>query len=350
MAAGDFSASTLLRANVRLATMFKSPNTAITEYNEPAMTARALLTNQTASVDPVLEGSKCVGVKAWFIRTSAIGEVSAPADCTTPGGNEAETVGQNYDSEVIFHGAGTAKDERCNNEVEFVEESAAIMRRLIAAARKKLNTLSIQRLAANAQVNLDPNLDQNWDPTTESPRILVPQADFTWDNLGEFEAVVANNKFGEHFYVSGRNFYHDWWKGNYERLNDDGKAAFAAYADQNFFFDLRDMDTVVGNRSTFAVDRNSYVFWNQHSSPSTPTLKDDDTWVWVVPDPELSYVKNGRLVPLMYEIEMKKTCVGRTTLYYRQLSYKFYLRLIGGLRTAPVGPANEKGVLQFKAA
>jgi hypothetical protein len=350
MAAGDFSGSTLLRLNVKLEEMFAMPNTSMTEYNEPAMSARALLASQRANADDRLIGEDCVGVRAWFQRTSAIGEVSASTDCTTPGGNESETVGTNYDSEILGHFAGTAKDSRCNNELSFIDESANVIRRLIAAQRKKLNTTIISRLAAGAQENIDANIDATWDATTDAPAILVPSADFTWDSLGEFLAVAANNKFEETLMLSGRNFYNDWWKANFERLNADGPAGFAAYQASGIFFDLRDLDTALGYKGTFAIDRNSYIFWNTMYSTPTPTQISETKWVWTVADPELSYVKNGVLTPVMYEIEMDKTCSARTTLGKLQFTYKFYLRLIGGFKLAPTGPNDETGVLLFKSA
>lgn len=345
-----FTASVMPRLNVRLSEMFLSPNTAITEYNEPAMSARAVLMNQTARADERLTGNKCVGINAWFYRTSAITTVSAPSDCTTPGGNQGDTIGQNYDTEVLANAAGTVLDNRCNNELEFVEESALAIRRIIAVLRKTLNSTIITRLAAAAQVNLDTGIPASWDDTSESPKILVPGTDMVWENLGEFEAVVANNLFGDHLWLSGRNFYNDFWKAQYTRFNDSGKAEFQAYQDHKFYFDLRNMDAVLGEKDTLAIDQNSYIFWNTTFSTATWTQIGEDKWVAVIPDPELSYMKNGRLTPVLYEFEMEKLCSGRNSNTQLQWSYKYYGRLVGGFKQAPTGPNSEKGVLLFKNA
>ena len=351
MASGDFSTSVLQRLNVEFEEMFNEPNTARTEFIQPAAVAKALLENQTATADERLESDKCVGVKAWFIRASSIGAVSASTDCTIPGGNEAETVSKNFDSAPLAHAAGTAKDHRCNNEVNFIDESKIVLKKIVTDLDRQTNELAIARLAAASQVNLDTGIDPNWDDTTESPRILVPQADFTWENLGEFNALVANNNFGNHFWISGRNFYKDYWQATMRTFNDNERSNLKGYESVGgMYFDLRDLDRLMTWKSSFAVDENSYLFWNTATGSSTPTMVDTNVWEWLVPSPVLTYNKNGRMVPVMYKIEMQKTCLTRTSLGDRQYSYKYYGRLVGGLEWAPTGPNGEKGVLQFKAA
>lgn len=76
------------RVNVMLANMFANPSGVNSHLNQPAVMANALLQSQTATASPILEGGKCVGVKAYYIDSSAIGDVSTPTDCTTPGATQ----------------------------------------------------------------------------------------------------------------------------------------------------------------------------------------------------------------------------------------------------------------------
>lgn len=337
------------RLNVRLNEMFPQPNMAFADLNTPVMAAEGLLTNQRARADARLEGDKCIGVKAYFLRTSNIGTVALSTDCTTPAGNPALTVSKNFDTAEIAAAAGNATDARCDNEVNFLEESTAVLAACVSRCRTALDQLLITRTAANAQVNLDPGLPVTWDDTTASPRILVPKADFTWDNLGEFEAVINNNKFGDFLLLTGRNFYNDFWKSNFQRLNDNERAAFAAYSTFKIYFDIRNMDTTLARRSTLAVDRNSYLFWNTVFSSSTPEEVDADRWVWYIADPYLKYSKNGVLVPVLYEVEVTKTCVDRTAIGQLQFQWNYYVRVVGGYEFIPPGANGEKGVLEFQA-
>lgn len=346
-----FTASTMNRVNVNLARMFTNPLTN-SDNNVPAMTAKAILNNQTAMADPVLEGGICVGVKAYYISTVNIGTVSAPSDCTTPGGNQADTLSKNYTSAPYAHSAGSAIDSRCDNEVSFIEESTRVLAKLIANTRKQLNVKIIQTLDTNSGVNIFTEANEIFDLTASSPRIEVPSTAMTWDNLGYFNVLAENNNFTAPIMISGAsNFWGEWWKSNYQRFNNNEAGIYQAFADQNFYFDTRDLDQTVGRKTTFAVDRNSYIFWNTTFSTPTPTEfsfgSNGKKWVWTIADPELTYSKNGTQVPVLYELEVEEACSSRNTLSQLVKTYKYYVRCVGGFEMAPVGAFSETGVLQF---
>lgn len=346
-----FTASTMNRVNVRLNAMFAEPSTAQTEYNEPAEVLKWLLANQTATADPILQGDKCVGVKAWFVRTSGITTVATPSDCTTPTGNPAETLSKNFTTEVFTGSAGIANSLRCDNELDFIEESAAVLRRLITVARKKLNETVIGRLAANGQSNIDLGIPDFWDGTSSPGKILVPATDFKWEMIGEFDATVKNNNFGQYAMVNGRsNFYQDAWVQSYLRSNADGPAGSLAYGDANMVFDIRDMDVLIGQKQTLAIDLNSFIFWNTTFSPSTPTQMFDEKWMWTVADPEVNVRVGNQLAPLLYEVEMERTCTGRNANSQLVYQYKWYVRPVGGFGFVPQGPEGETGTLIFEKA
>lgn len=350
MASGDFGASAIVRANRKLTDLIAGPNTAMTEYIEPAESAKFILGNNLARAEERFEGKKCVGIKAWFLRTSTTTNVTAPTTCTTPSGNQAETVSANWDLERLVHAGATILDHRCDNEVDFTDEMAMQMKRMMALMRKGINGIVINRLAAAAQANLDEGIPTTWDDTTETPKVLVPIAELDdWGTLAEMEAMAANNNFSQSLILSGRNFYKDNWKAQFERLNADGKAGFSAYAAQNLRFDLRDLDKTLGYRGTLIVDRNSYVFYNSPVYGAAPVEMGDNKFVWNVTDPEFSYLREGRLVPITYEVEMQKTCSGRDTLGRLIYTYNVYMQLVGTFRTIPTGPNGEKGTLVVKA-
>jgi hypothetical protein len=348
-----FSASVINRVIVESNRMFATPNATDAGTQEPAIAANFLLRNQRARVDEVLTNGQCVGVKAWYFRTIGIESVESPTTCTTPTGNPAATLSVNYDTGAIAHAAGYVTDARCDHDMDFfARESAAVIARLLAVVRRDSNEYIINALAASAQANVSDFLPDTWDDTTNTPRIDVPDEDFTWENLWAFHAVAANNFLGpDHLMLSGTNFFGDAELQKYLRLNDDGRAGAAAYGDLNMAFDIRQMDGVLGRRSTFSIDRNAYVFWNTTWSSAAPTFNwaaGNEKWTWTVADPMLMYWRNGSLVPVMYEVEMTKTCVDRidatTQLQYR---YDYYVRLVGGFETVPAGNAAETGILEF---
>jgi hypothetical protein len=133
------------------------------------------------------------------------------------------------------------------------------------------------------------------------------------------------------------------------RMNEGERAAFLAYNGYDLYFDERDLDIHIGQRTAFIIDSNSYAFWNTYRSPATVTLWDSITGlhVWSQPDPILRWNKNGVQTPVVWEMEMQKTCTGRTATGYPQFTYKISGRLLGGFITAPLGPNLESGILQF---
>lgn len=349
MAAGDFSASNLLRAQVRLSEIFRDPNSSDTQFDQPYVVGNTLTTNQTATMSEIMENGNCVGIKAYYMRGNT-SEPSAPSDCVTPSGPQAESLSQNYDNTVLVRRAASIQDNRCNNEFEFEEEMARQMRLLIIEMRARFSVLATTRLASWTQVNLDPGIPTWMDDTTESPRILMPDSRANWTSVGEMEATASNNRLGEKFFISGRRgFFQDRWEADFRARNDNERSNLAAYQSAGGWYqDIRNIDATLGYPAVFAVARNNYVFWNTHRSTPTPVMVSDNKWVYTVPDPEWKYVKNGRLVPVVYEFEAAKLCVERGDLDYLRFQWNLYGRLQGGLERAPTGPNGEKAALQWK--
>jgi hypothetical protein len=354
MAAGDFTASALQVGQIRLGEMFATPNIAQTELLKgSASTARALLAKNKSRTVPRLVGDKCVGVEAYFLRPHAESGIdfATPTTCTTPCGDESETVKGTYDTVVLAEAQGKVLDNRCDNLVNFGEELAIVQAHMMSQMRFEFNTVvAIPTLSAATQANLDTFMDATWDGTTNTPRITIPAADFSYERFPEFMAVAANNNFGDFFFVSGRLFYAKDWFAGINRNNEGFRDQAIAFGQQEMFFDLRDLDQTMTRKTVFAVDANSYAFWNTVRNTPTPQLQNTDTgrkWVWVQADPILTYMRDGRMVPVLYEFEMQETCVGRDEQKFQQNSYCLYGRLLGGLEFVPTGPNGEKGALQF---
>lgn len=352
MAAGNFDASAMQVAQVKLQQMFADPNITHTEFQRgEAASARALLARQTASIHPILKSDKCVGVDVWYYRPSAadsLSQVDGLSGCALPTSTEDESAKVTYTTDIIASASAKLKDNKCNNLAEFQEELMWQQRHIMSELRYQLNrTKIIADINAAAQENLDTMIPASWDDTL--PRIVVPTADFTYSNLNEFRIVAENNGFGDFFFLSGRFFNDDHWMAMLNRMNETQRNQALAWANREIYFDTRDLDQVMTKKTAFAIDRNSYVFWNTFRSSSAVTLVDTENQVfqWSMADPFLVWMDNGRTVPVVYEFEMQKTCSARDTHGFRQYTYNLWGRLIGGFEFAPEGPNSETGVLEF---
>lgn len=355
MAAGSFTASQIQEAQLRMSAMFADPNTSKTEWQQgEALSARALLPRQTARTLERLTSGICVGAEIWFVRPHAadLAEENWPAsnDCEVPAGQQAETVKQDLTTDILAYANATLKDNRCDNFISFQEEFAEQAGHLMARLRRQLNNnVVLATLDANSQTNLDTLIPSTWDATTDAPLIVAPSDDFVWSNLNVFRRVAMRNGFGNFFFLSGELFNDDTWLAMLNRMNEGERAAYLAWNTRQIYFDERDLDLYMGQRTAFAIDTNSYAFWNTYRSPAVATMIDTNLQksVWAQPDPILTWNNNGRQVPVVWEMELQKTCTGRDAQGFDQNTYQMSGRLLGGFVTAPAGPNSETGILQF---
>jgi hypothetical protein len=296
-------------------------------------------------------GDKCVGVDVWYVKPSAadvLSQVSGLSGCAVPTATEDESVKVTYTTAVIAASSAKLKDNKCANLVDFQDELALQIRHIMSENRRKLNREKvIADLTASAQQNLDTMIDASWDDT--NPRIIVPTAAFSYDNLNEFRIVAENNGFGEFFFVSGRLFNDDKWMAMLNQANETYRNQMLAWANREIYFDTRDLDQVMTKKTAFAIDRNSYIFWNTFRSTPVPTLVDTENqrYQWAVADPILQWMDGGQPRPVVHEMEMLKTCTGRDSHGFPIFTYTLWGRIIGGFEFAPAGPNSETGVLEF---
>lgn len=352
MAAGSFAASEMNVAQVKLEAMFADPNTARTEMQRgEAAASRALLMRQTATSTPILTGDKCVGADVWFYRpgaADATSQVDGLSGCAVPTAVEGETVKVTLETSVLAASSVKLKDNRCDNLINFQEEFMWAQRHVLSENRHKLNTaVIIPGLTAAAQDNLDTMISSTWDDTLA--RIIVPTADFSYKNLNEFRIVAKNNGFSDFFFLSGRLFNDDHWMSMLNRLNETERNQALAWADREIYFDERDLDVTMTKKTAFAVDVNSYIFWNTYRSSSAVTLVDTENqrYQWAITDPFLTWNDGGRQKPVVHEMEMVKTCTGRDAQGFAQYTYTMWGRILGGFEFVPEGPNAETGVLEF---
>lgn len=351
-----FTASQIQEAQLSLDKWLADPNTALTEWQRgEALSARAVLKRQTAQTLPRLVSNQCIGAEVWFYRpgAAAVAEEDWPAtnDCDVVAGAEGATVKKDLTTSILAYSSGRVLDHRCDNLLDFTQEFQRQVAQIMAENRRQINNnVVLATLDSATQANLDTMIPSTWDYTTDTPLIVAPPDDFSFENLNIFRRVAMRNGFGDYFFLSGELFNDNVWMAGLNRMNETFRNQALAWAQNDISFDERDLDVFMGQRTAFIIDRNSFAFWNQWQSPTVATLIDtaNQVYVWSQPDPILTWMKNGREVPVVHEFEMVKTCVARDAQGgYRQFRYDISARIIGGFATAPLGPNLESGVLQF---
>ncbi len=347
-----FTASALQVAQERLDNIYAQPSISTPEMLEgSAATARFMLANQRSRTVQRATNGECVGWEGWYFRPAAEehADTTAPSTCDIPSGSQGETLKGEYENAVLARTDDVVQSNRCNNLLTMAEEMEKQVMHMMVKLRKRLNRgIIIPGLTAAAQTNLDTFINSTWDYTTDAPRILVPETEFTFENLNEFNIIADNNNFSDYFWVSGRLFNDNRWMAMLNAANETYRNEARAWAEQQIVFDTRDLDQAMTKKTAFAVDRNSYAFWNY--SPYTSEAREiyDRHWVWAQADPILQWNFNGRLVPVMYAFEMKEACEERvSSTEVHRSTIRLYGRLVGGFEFAPAGPDSETGVLEF---
>lgn len=327
------------------------------EFMRPATSAKTVLENLTHRSVPVFRNGKCVGLQVLWLKDcnddAVVSDTAPVVACDIPAGAELASDKKTYEPDLFINDTRSASDDLCANYYEFVDTSAATLKRLITTIEQKLNVQTIAFLKANAQVNAD----TGGAGTIAGTQTGFPAASFGPDLLAEISAYAATNRISDYRILSGRNFYNSVFNAQYRRLNDDQRNQGAAYDNAGIAFDLLDLDTTAAIPSTFVFNPDCIGFFNKTWSSFTPELVDPklNKWAYKIASPNLRYRysanENGRLVnrlqPVEYEVEYEKVCTGRDSLGKPVYMHTYLVRFIGSLFTAPGGCNDETGILHF---
>lgn len=361
-APGEFNESLALQVQENLETMFPNPTMVEAEFRHPVMTAKVYLENHGAVANEILEmgadsnGEDCEGVKLYFLRSENEGVdysgtvADETLDCEVPVGQELYTDGKVYKNNMVIRKGFRVLDSECRDDMDYAMKVAKGQQKAMLEIRKEINNRLITFLSTSAQPNLDDDIPAEWDDTTAPPRIRIPKANFEWDLLGEIETNAMINDIENFHILNGRNFKQQVWQSDYSRLNVDTREAAAAFNDYNLHWDVKNIDRVLGRRATLLFDPNMFAFWVTNYGSTTPNMVKDNHWEYTVADPELRYMRNGQLVPVMYQVELSMKCIGRTKGQGRlRWAHDWMVRVIGGYDKAPTGLKGQTGVIEYEA-
>lgn len=372
MAAGDFTASARNRLQALIDTI-ATAGPAEYENNYQVESIRTVLEKQQILPQPITTGNDCIGFDIHWIKSGADtltyngtaqqGEGYLEQTCDLASGLEAESDSLTYSDNVRVISTVDVDDNLCANTIDFARLSAWQLNKAMLRIRKALNVRIVNFLNSNAQVCLDSgvtsidNGNGAWAINADTITIELPTADAKDpDALALVDSVILNNNFyGEYFLLSGRfNWYQQVYNANFRNLNDNERNQLAAYNAHNMFFDVRDLDSTLTGKNTFAVDPWAYAIWNRvYSAGTEPSQVDSDAgalWEFYIEDPILRIKQeDGSFAPVRYEVVYQRVCQGRNANTKHNFIHRFEVKFLGGIAVAPEGAGGETGILKFKA-
>lgn len=364
MALGDFSAADKCTFILtRLREMF-SQRVVEDDTLAPLVTAKSVLENQgmNALFGPG-EVAGCIPKKVYWNADCDFepdyNDVTAEAlGCEVPSGAEDEGFSKEYNTNMFVSKTTRFAEQECNNDLFFVDRSAERIFAAIRAVRKGLADNIAAFLVANAQVN-------TW--ATGPGTIVGTTTEFgatdfsSLDLVFTLEQIAQQNQVMNLKMVNGKNFQVLARTAEFGACcEDQGSRNKSGLF--NMQFDPW-LDAAVGSDTTFLFDPTRIGFFSHadylNNAPQRiggyVTEADalgkvvvEETSVFGVNDPELSFLLNGTLVPLRYDVEVVKKCVGRQlTGIARKYIFDYYVSLRAMLDTAPTPCHAGTGILHF---
>lgn len=315
--------------------------------NAPHLLLKCILENQGMKLIPEYNAhGKCVGYRVWYEQdcNRESQKYSAFPDsigCDIPTGGESEISHCDYTENCVITAGRSLKDGDCASPMYGINRSASKIQVIIESLREGLAASMSNHLFANAQPN-------NWQGTYGN--IVGNQTEFTGAQFNDLklmyhlDMIAKKNCLKDYKIVNGDNFWECFMKAIDGKCCGDAsdRTRLTRYP---MFFDAN-LDEYLNRNSTFLFDPSCIGFHNrvkyENSAPVKlhTTADGGELYGFSVPDPEckwLSIDENGneRLIPIRYDIEYKKKCIGRENGEIRY-SHDFFGTFTGAQHMAPI--------------
>lgn len=333
----------------------------ISELTTSIVSGQAILMNQDPNLTVLSSGNgigqKCVAAQAAAIRMCDIAvEETLTQTCAITTGAELGSEAVDMTKEILAKLNFSVLDRECHNAFSFAEKvaygSMVTKAKLEVALSKKL----ITRVASIADAP-----DEDWYDSTpgtvNGDSYDVNQADFKADLIADIRAASGITHMNNPIILSGQNLYNDTFLAQFKGAaccDNDGVLLNNPY---QIYFDLNNVDSTLGQRTTLAIDRNAVLFWsapdhvlnvftNGMFEIGVPQLMLSDTYIWLDTLPRLTYMANGQVQPIYVDVRAKRLCEGSGA---QSLSYGWTFEYIvrGSLTTNLANCDDRQGVLKF---
>lgn len=333
----------------------------ISELNTSIVSGQAILMNQ----DPNLQvlgsgngiGQRCVSAKASAIRACDLDvEVATTQSCAVSTGAELGSEVLDMTKSNLVKIQFSVLDRDCHNAHSFAEKTAYASMVAKAKLEVALSKVLITRISSIADTP-DADWFDSTPGTVNGDSYDVIQSDFGADLIADIRAASAITKMNSPLILTGQNLYNDTFLAQFKGVACCDNQSVLLNNPYQMYFDLHNVDSTVGARTTFAIDKNAILFWSapDHATNTfadgsfvvgSPTPMLSDTYVWLDTLPRLTYMANGTMQPIYIDVRAKRLCEGSgvASVAYGW-AYEYIVR--GSLTTNLPNCDDRQGVLKF---
>lgn len=367
----DFTPTELKEIQLKWDTVFNGNRINIPLKADP-VTAAVVLEKQTAEVNEILVKGRCKGFEVGFLESDSTAipaaVTSAPAvNCTLPTGDTLSSNFKEYDKNLFLQSTFSVPDADCDNTMKFVDRASTGLMHAMQKIALGLNNTVLARLVANAQTPAYAG-DKG---TIAGNTITFPASEFATgdagaDLMGYWNEIAIKEYLSSDYYViNGTNFQALNFNAQFRAANDDQRNQALAFGYGNkMYWDLHNLDTVVGSPSSFVVDPNMVFagFTSSYDMEMTD-IKTTNTFTRVFSMPlryvsmaqngvnqtirTMQYSNGGVLQDVMVDVEYQLTCDTNSLDAVRSSIHTWRLTLKGLFDTAVASTGAGTGILQM---
>jgi hypothetical protein len=330
----DFSASVIEIVRAKMDTIFASKATLNPELNKRPVTQMALLTKQTANVEPVMDasGNLCVGLRAWYYTadvtakpTDSATPIAGTCDLTT--GDGVSTASQDFALNYFQKPSISINDKDCDNYSKFTDRLAFLLPQKMSLMVQKFNDHTINQLEANKSVAVLPVPD---DVTIGvGGDYTITGADF-WKGAGAADTLAILDLLADmkglpnnYYIISGRALRVPYDLAQSKRVNDNERSYSLMFSQREMFNDVDNLDAIITAEVVYLVDPNIVLsyFYSEYPAEGRNVGDDKNTVEFSLPLQyydmyqdgneqlvTLQYANNGMLQDARIDVRYQKNC------------------------------------------
>jgi hypothetical protein len=305
MAAGDFSASSILKVQLNMA-KFWGDDLLKKRFSQPVETLKAITDRQTARFDSKMYDRKknCNVYEAYWLKACESVVDTCADTCDVIGGAELESDKTQYSTTKCARIGFVADEKDCNN-ITFEEIVATAIMSKKADIRKKINQDAVLWLNANLSA-----VNKHADTIGAFAAGAVTYTPAVWADLSSLITDIALlgtlNEINSPVLVNGMNLY----KSNFlSKFNESGGCCNTADAKGllgtiDAYWDILYLQGALANeKASFLFDANGVAFL------SDSMYQSDVPQQIVKSKPIFGYSERDELIPqIVYDIQYTPEC------------------------------------------
>lgn len=299
------------------------------DYVAHVDTFKAIKAEQTAKIVP-LENKEKDNVVTLTWLTECADMLSDPTNDCVRGGPTPDADSQDYVLNITKKASFTIPEKRFRSSTYSKEE---VIARARLAALKQLDEWYTQRLVSAIDSFAGVNQFNGGIATIQGTDNFISATQFNADAIGYFIQAGIINKFKNTYLLNGNNMFQQFWKANNTGGNNDMAEQMARFSQMRKYWDLFNIDAIVGAKKSYLIDRGAIAEVNKAYYDPTPTVYFDHIR-YSTPSPSLPGVT--------YDEIYDNRCVSD------EIYHNFDITLKGGVFLNPKGcNADVTGVLSF---